>query len=195
MRAARGGATRRTEIARRLQTRLGAWLDGAARRIGLVCASAPSLIARPGTPTTETSPFARTRSSSAHSKCSAATRRIFLPYDFGGVVDRIAGDDRAAARECARAPIELVGVAGDDLDIAYVYADLIGDDLREGRVVALTLRADAGYDAHFAARLHLRPSRLRTARCRCPRRSTRPRCRHACPAARNRGCSSRTKCS
>ena len=52
-----------------------------------------------------------------------------LPDRFRRFVDGVAGDDRAAARKGAGAPVELIGVAGDDVDIAHVDADLIGGDL------------------------------------------------------------------
>ena len=41
-----------------------------------------------------------------------------LPHRLGGFVDGVAGDHRAAAGEGAGAPIELIGVAGDDIDVA-----------------------------------------------------------------------------
>src|SRR5262249_8567214 len=70
-------------------------------------------------------------------------------------VHGIAGDDRAAARERAGAPIELVGIAGGDIDIGDVDAELVGDDLGKDGEVPLPLRADAGRDIDLAVRLHL----------------------------------------
>ena len=56
-----------------------------------------------------------------------------LPHRLGGFVHGVAGDDRAAAGERAGAPIELIGVAGDDVDVGDIDAELVGDDLREAR--------------------------------------------------------------
>ena len=127
-----------------------------APRIGLACrASSPRLTDRPGTPATETLPSSITRSSSAHSKCSAASFSTFFAHDLGGLVDGVAGDHRAAAREGAGAPVELVGVAGDDIDVGDGDAELVGGDLGKAGEMALSLRADAGRDAHLAVRLHL----------------------------------------
>ena len=67
----------------------------------------------------------------------------------------VAGHHRAAAGEGAGAPVELVGIAGDDIDFIDPHTHLVGDDLREAGVVALALRADAGDQAHAAAGLHL----------------------------------------
>jgi hypothetical protein len=64
----------------------------------------------------------------AHSKCSAARRRIFL-RTARPARRRRPRHHRAAARKGAGAPIELVGVAGDDVDIADIDADPIGGDL------------------------------------------------------------------
>ncbi len=69
-----------------------------------------------------------------------------LAHDRRRRVDGVAGDHRAAARERARAPVELIGVAGDHIDVAHVDADLVGHDLGEAGVVPLALRADAGDD-------------------------------------------------
>ena len=118
-------------------------------------ASSPSLIACPGTPTIETLPSAISRSSSAHSKSSAASFRIFSRTALRGRVDGVAGHHRAAAGEGAGAPIELVGVAGDDIDVGDVDAELVGGDLGEHREMALALGADAGRDADLAVGLHL----------------------------------------
>ena len=108
-----------------------------------------------GMPTIDTLPSARTRSSSEHSKASLASFSAFLPHGTRGLVDGIAGDDRAAAREGAGAPIELIGVAGDDIDVGDIDAELVGDDLRKAREMPLPLGADAGRDADLAVGLHL----------------------------------------
>ena len=127
-----------------------------APRIGFAfMASSPRRTDLPGTPTIDTLPSAISRSSSAHSKCSAARRRIFSRTGAAGLVDGVARHHGAAAREGAGAPVELVGVAGDHVDVAHVDADLVGRDLGEAGEVPLALGADAGGDADLAARLHL----------------------------------------
>src|SRR5690606_11740147 len=45
------------------------------------------------------------------------------------------------------------GVAGDDLDVLEPGAELVGDDLRERRLVTLPLGGQAGGDLHLAAGL------------------------------------------
>src|SRR4029077_15295530 len=67
----------------------------------------------------------------------------------------IAGDDRAAAGKGSGAPIELVGIAGDDVDVAHIDAELVRDDLGKAREMPLPLGADARGDADFAVGLHL----------------------------------------
>ncbi len=70
----------------------------------------------------------------------------FLAHNFGGFVDGIARDDRAATGERPRAPIELVGVARHDIDFIYIHAELLRDDLRKTREVTLSLRTDTRDD-------------------------------------------------
>ncbi len=79
----------------------------------------------------------------------------FLPHGARGFVDRIAGDNRAAARKRAGAPIEPIGVAGDDIDVGDIDAELVGDDLRKAREMPLPLGADPGGDTDLAVGLHL----------------------------------------
>ena len=79
----------------------------------------------------------------------------FLPDDFGRLVDGVAGNHRAAARKGAGAPVELIGIAGDDVDVANRHAKLVGGDLGEHGKMPLPLRADPGRDADFAVVLHL----------------------------------------
>ena len=69
-----------------------------------------------------------------------------LPHRLGGFVDGVAGHHRAAAGKGAGAPIELIGIAGDDVDVGDVDADLVGGDLGEHGEMALALGADAGRD-------------------------------------------------
>ena len=45
-----------------------------------------------------------------------------LAHTFSGGIDRIAGHNRAAAGEGPRAPMELVGITGDDIDIGHFDA-------------------------------------------------------------------------
>ncbi len=69
-----------------------------------------------------------------------------LAHHFRGFVDGVAGDHRAAAGEGAGAPIELIGIAGDDVDIGDLDAELLGGDLGKHREMPLALGADAGGD-------------------------------------------------
>ncbi len=84
--------------------------------------------------------------------------RIFCAHNLRGFVDGVTSYDCAAAGERARAPIELVGVARDDIDLIDIHAELFGDDLRETREVTLSLRANSRHDrdASTAHHLHLR---------------------------------------
>src|SRR6476660_4483415 len=66
---------------------------------------------------------------------------------------RASRDSRAAAGKRAGAPLELARVASDDPHILHVDTQYLGDDLREHRVVPLSLRADARGDTHLPARL------------------------------------------
>ena len=65
----------------------------------------------------------------------------FLAHNFRRFIDRIARNDRAAAGERPRAPIELIGVARDNIDLIDIHAELLCDDLRKTREVTLSLRA------------------------------------------------------
>ena len=78
-----------------------------------------------------------------------------LAHRPAGLVDGGPRHHRTAARKGAGAPVELVGIAGDDIDIANVDADLVGRDLGEAGEMPLPLGADSGGDADLAARLHL----------------------------------------
>src|SRR5512144_2695793 len=81
----------------------------------------------------------------------------FLAHDLGSFVDGIPRNDRTAAGECPRAPIELIRVTRDDIDLVHTDAELLRDNLREAREVTLSLRAYAGdyRDAPTAHHLHL----------------------------------------
>src|SRR5215468_8280764 len=72
-----------------------------------------------------------------------------------GLVHRISGNDGAAARKGAGAPVELIGIACDHIDIAHFDPNLVGNDLREAGRVALPLASYAGRDAYFAVGLYL----------------------------------------
>src|SRR4051794_11616499 len=65
-----------------------------------------------------------------------------------------ASDNSAAAGESAGAPVELIGIAGDDLHVAHIDAELLGGHLREDCRMALALGADPGRQHHLAACLH-----------------------------------------
>src|SRR6516165_332791 len=82
------------------------------------------------------------------------------PQDFGADLLRrgmgsIAGYHCGAAGEGAGAPMELVGVAGDHVDVGDRNADLVGDDLGEAGEMALTLGADAGCEQYPTTTLDL----------------------------------------
>src|SRR5262249_35170040 len=62
-----------------------------------------------------------------------------------------AGDDGAATRERARAPVELARVASHDAHVFDAHPERVGGNLREHREVTLALRADAGGDANLPA--------------------------------------------
>ena len=108
-----------------------------------------------GMPTIETLPSSSTRSSSEHSNSIAREFQRLLAHHLGGFVDGVAGNHRAAAGKGAGAPIELIGIAGDDIDIGDGDAELIGGDLRKHREMPLSLGADPGRDADLAVGLHL----------------------------------------
>src|SRR5688500_18163250 len=78
-----------------------------------------------------------------------------LAYNFRGFIDRISRVDCAATRKRPRAPIELVGVTRDDIDLIHAHAKLLGDDLREAREVTLSLRAHACDNRDASAAHHL----------------------------------------
>src|SRR5207237_1500874 len=75
------------------------------------------------------------------------------PHLAGGARDRVAGRHEGAARERAGTPVETARVAGHDGDVARLAPQRLRRDLRERRLVALTLRGEAGRDGHAAARL------------------------------------------
>ena len=81
-----------------------------------------------------------------------------LTHITGSFVDGIASHHGAAAGKGARAPIELVGVTRDDINLIHAHAKLLRHDLREAREVTLSLRAHArnDRDTPTAHHLHLR---------------------------------------
>src|SRR5690606_26502795 len=90
----------------------------------------------------------------------AGKSQNFAAHTLRRGVDGVAGDDRAAAGKCARAPVELVGVAGDDVDVGYGHAQLIGHNLGIRGEMTLALGADTGGDADTTIRLYLNPRAL-----------------------------------
>ena len=68
--------------------------------------------------------------------------------DHGG-----AADGEAAAAIGAHAERDLGGVAVDDVDLGDRHAELVGDELREGRLVALAVAVRAGEDGDAAGRM------------------------------------------
>ena len=80
----------------------------------------------------------------------AANPSALLAHLERRVGDRVARDDRGAARERRNAPVEPARVAGHDLDVRRRDAERVGRDLRERRLVRLPLRRQAGRDQDLA---------------------------------------------
>ena len=154
MNAVGGGAARRPEILRRLQARLGSRLDRAPHRIGAL-----REFAKPneflGNPDDRYLAVGDNEIILGTFEGVAGELQGFLPHDTGGFIDGVAGHHRAAARKRSGAPIELIGVAGNDIDLGDIDTELVGGNLRKAREMALALGADPGRDAHLAVRLHL----------------------------------------
>jgi hypothetical protein len=70
----------------------------------------------------------------------------FLAYRLGCFVDRVTRNHGAAAGKGAGAPIELIGVPSNDVDLGNSDAQLIGGDLGQGGEMPLSLRSYAGRD-------------------------------------------------
>ena len=173
--AARRGAARGAEVGGGLEARLGARRDRAAQRIR---AAAPARRARSRAPArraTRTRPSTSSRSSLGALRAAwRAQREDLLAHRLRRGVHGVAGDHRAAAGEGAGAPVELVGVAGHHVDVA-----------RPRRRAARRRSARSTVKCPWpcvptpvATRtlpLGSAPARarLRTGRCRCPRRSRR----------------------
>ena len=68
-------------------------------------------------------------------------------------MDRRAAHHGRAGGEGADGVRHLAGVAGGDLDVLEPHAEGVGDDLREGGLVALALRGEAGRDLDLAGGL------------------------------------------
>ena len=118
-----------------------------------------------------------------------------------GVDHRLAADRQRARAVGAHADRGLVGVAVDDVDVLVGHAQLLGDHLREGRLVALAVAVGAGHHLHLAgvgeADLGALPQADAGAERAHHRRggdaagldvAGRGRCRAACRAARTRPC-------
>ena len=67
--------------------------------------------------------------------------------------ERGAADRRRPAAVRAPAHRRVVGVAVNHLHVVDVDAELVGDDLREGRLLALAVRRRADEHVHLAARM------------------------------------------
>ena len=173
--AARRAAALGPEVRRALEARARC-LVGRRRAAG-----SPSRRARRGSVRARVDPAILTRppassnwSSGAPSRWLARCENLVSHLDRRGMT-RGAGHRRAAARERARAPMELARIAGDDADLLDVDAEHLGDELREHREVALSLCPDAGRARARCRSARPSPARLHTDRCRCPRHSTRRR--------------------
>ena len=130
--AARGGAARRAEILRRFEARLGAGTHRAAHRIGLERQRA-ELDRLAGNADDRDLAVGDFQILLGAFEMLGGELEDLLPHRLRRLVDGVAGHHRAAAREGAGAPVELIGVAGHDIDVAHLDAELVGDDLREAR--------------------------------------------------------------
>src|SRR6185295_18995904 len=77
--------------------------------------------------------------------------------------DRRAADRERAAAVRAHAERHAAGVAVDDLDVVDRDAELAGDELREGRLLALAVAVRAGEDGDRAGRMDPHLARLEQA--------------------------------
>src|SRR5437763_14308708 len=143
MNAVGGGAARRPEILRRLQARLGSRLDRTPHWIGAL-----REFAKPnkflGNPDDRYLAIGDDEIILGAFEGIAGELQGFLPHDTAGFVDGVAGHHRAAARKCSGAPIELSGIAGDDVDLGDIDTELVGGNLCKAREMTLTLGADPG---------------------------------------------------
>ena len=132
MHAVRRGAARRSEILRGFQSRLGAGLDRAAHRIGALrkFAEPDEFFGDAGD---------RDLAVGEHEVVLGTLKGVagefqgFLAHRERGFIHGIARHHRAAAGKGAGAPIEAIGIAGDDIDIGDLDAELIGNNLRKAR--------------------------------------------------------------
>ena len=70
-------------------------------------------------------------------------------------LDDGAAADRQRARAISAHPVgDFGGVAVDDLDRLERHAEMVGDELREGRLVPLTVRVRPGQHCNAAGRVH-----------------------------------------
>src|SRR5258707_11821438 len=152
--AVRGGAHRRPEILGRFQAGLGTGLDRPAHRIG-ACGEFSKPNELPGDTDNRDLAAFDDQIIFRTFEGIACELQSLLSYDTRGFVDRIAGDDGTPAGERSGAPIELICVACDNIDVGDVNAKLVGGDLRKAGEMPLPLRPDPGCDADLAVRLHL----------------------------------------
>ena len=143
----------------------------------------PSGMDAVGLPFTATTPPTISRSSAEHSRASDGHPQRLGLHRAGRQRHRRAGHHRRPGGESADGVTEPAGVAGGDPDRLERHAELVGDDLREHRLVALALRGQPDGHLDAAVGQHLDVRALVRARARCPRRSSRARCRAAGPAA------------
>src|SRR4029453_15057981 len=80
--------------------------------------------------------------------------QLGLLLDFAGG-DREGGATHGRRSTSVRAPPHrrVVGIAVHDLHVAHADAELVGDDLRERRLLALTVRRRADEHVHLAGRM------------------------------------------
>ena len=106
-----------------------------------------------GAPLTTKRPPSHSRSSSEASSRWAAIFCAFARMRRDDHRGRRPGDRRRAARVRAEAVGRVVGVALLHVDVLGLQAELLGDDLRERRLVALALRLDAQLQHGLAGRV------------------------------------------
>ena len=100
-----------------------------------------------GAPLTEIRPFSNTRSSSLRFEQRRGELRHLRLHLGAGHVQRRAADGLRAAAERADALLHDRRVAVLDRDVLDRHAELIGQHLRERRLVALAVRRGAGRGA------------------------------------------------
>ena len=125
-------------------------------------ASAPSAIARDGLPFARNSPSTYSRSSSAISSWCAAMARAFISTWSVARSTAVPPTDSGAGPVAVEPERRDRGVGVQHVDVVDRDAELLGDDHRPARLVALAVRRGAGDDLHLAGGEHAHRGRLPT---------------------------------